>query len=124
NDRTAVGRTLSSMDVLRDAFYPLTLPLTVAPAQSPLPSPWVQTNRTSSGRTAFDSCSRDWLRLRGGNNISLLWVLRPPGGRPGSDRNDVIVKLTSFLLFSIWREPVASLSAAHRLGVWRPVLSV
>ncbi len=30
-DRDAVGRTVSSTDVLRDAFYPLTLPLTVGP---------------------------------------------------------------------------------------------
>jgi multiple antibiotic resistance protein len=31
NDRGAVGRTVNSTDVLRDAFYPLTLPLTVGP---------------------------------------------------------------------------------------------
>jgi len=30
-DRDAVGRTVSSTDVLRDAFYPLTLPLTIGP---------------------------------------------------------------------------------------------
>src|ERR1700685_1275213 len=31
DDRTAVGRTITSADVLKDAFYPLTLPLTVGP---------------------------------------------------------------------------------------------
>ena len=31
NDRSAVGRTISSTDFLKDAFYPLTLPLTVGP---------------------------------------------------------------------------------------------
>jgi len=31
DDRNAVGRTVSGTDVLRDAFYPLTLPLTVGP---------------------------------------------------------------------------------------------
>ncbi|HXY04301.1 MAG TPA: MarC family protein [Terriglobales bacterium] len=31
NDRGAVSRTVSSTDALRDAFYPLTLPLTVGP---------------------------------------------------------------------------------------------
>jgi multiple antibiotic resistance protein len=31
NDRTAVERTVSGTDVLREAFYPLTLPLTVGP---------------------------------------------------------------------------------------------
>ena len=31
NDRDAVGRAVSGADVLRDAFYPLTLPLTVGP---------------------------------------------------------------------------------------------
>jgi multiple antibiotic resistance protein len=31
NDRTAVERTASGTDVLREAFYPLTLPLTVGP---------------------------------------------------------------------------------------------
>jgi multiple antibiotic resistance protein len=31
NDRDAVGRTVSGTDVLRNAFYPLTLPLTVGP---------------------------------------------------------------------------------------------
>ncbi len=31
NDRDAVGRTVSGTDDLRDAFYPLTLPLTVGP---------------------------------------------------------------------------------------------
>ena len=31
NDRTAVERTVSGKDVLREAFYPLTLPLTVGP---------------------------------------------------------------------------------------------
>jgi multiple antibiotic resistance protein len=31
NDRGEVERTVSSTDVLRDAFYPLTLPLTVGP---------------------------------------------------------------------------------------------
>ena len=30
-DRDAVGRTVSGTDVLRDAFYPLTLPLTIGP---------------------------------------------------------------------------------------------
>ncbi len=30
-DRDAVGRTVSGTNVLRDAFYPLTLPLTVGP---------------------------------------------------------------------------------------------
>lgn len=31
NDRDAVGRSVGGTDVLRDAFYPLTLPLTVGP---------------------------------------------------------------------------------------------
>jgi len=31
DDRNAVGRTVSGTDVLRDAFYPFTLPLTVGP---------------------------------------------------------------------------------------------
>ena len=31
NDRDAVGRTVTGADVLRNAFYPLTLPLTVGP---------------------------------------------------------------------------------------------
>jgi multiple antibiotic resistance protein len=31
NDRDTVGRTVSGTDTLRDAFYPLTLPLTVGP---------------------------------------------------------------------------------------------
>jgi multiple antibiotic resistance protein len=31
NDRGAVQRTVSSADILREAFYPLTLPLTVGP---------------------------------------------------------------------------------------------
>jgi multiple antibiotic resistance protein len=31
NDRDTVGRTVSGTDILRDAFYPLTLPLTVGP---------------------------------------------------------------------------------------------
>jgi multiple antibiotic resistance protein len=31
NDRSAVGRTVNCTDVLKDAFYPLTLPLTVGP---------------------------------------------------------------------------------------------
>jgi multiple antibiotic resistance protein len=31
DDRHTVGRTLSSTDISRDAFYPLTLPLTVGP---------------------------------------------------------------------------------------------
>jgi multiple antibiotic resistance protein len=31
NERGAVERTVSSTDVLRHAFYPLTLPLTVGP---------------------------------------------------------------------------------------------
>src|ERR1700685_3662670 len=38
NDRDTVGRTVSGTDILRDAFYPLTLPLTVGPARSRLPS--------------------------------------------------------------------------------------
>ena len=31
NDRETVGQTVSGTDILRDAFYPLTLPLTVGP---------------------------------------------------------------------------------------------
>jgi multiple antibiotic resistance protein len=31
DDRGAVGRTVNSTEVLKDAFYPLTLPLTVGP---------------------------------------------------------------------------------------------
>jgi multiple antibiotic resistance protein len=52
-DRNAMGRTVSCNDVLHDAFYPLTLPLTVRPGSIRLPSLWARMNRTVSARVWF-----------------------------------------------------------------------
>jgi len=57
NDRSAVERTVNRTDVFRDAFYPLTLPLTVGPG-----SISIAITLGANARTAWEQTY--WLFLR------------------------------------------------------------
>ncbi len=79
NDRNAVGRTVSGTDVLRDAFYPLTLPLSVL-------------SILAAGIGSAIVAATIYLCYAFADRLAT--VLGPTG-------TNVIVKLTSFLLVCI-----------------------
>jgi len=102
NDREAVERTVSGTDVFRDAFYPLTLPLTVGPGSiSVAITLGANEPHTLSGSllsilaaaigSAFVAAT---IYLCYAFADRLVRVLGPTG-------TNVIVKLTSFLLVCI-----------------------
>src|SRR5690242_8525701 len=102
NDREAVERTVSGTDVFRDAFYPLTLPLTVGPGTiSVAITLGANEPHTLSGSllsilaaaigSAFVAAT---IYLCYAFADRLVLVLGPTG-------TNVIVKLTSFLLVCI-----------------------
>jgi len=51
-------KSVECCDALHSAFYRLTLPLTVGPGTSPLPSPWAQTPRGATDSTSSSSLQR------------------------------------------------------------------
>jgi len=102
NDREAVERTVSGTDVFRDAFYPLTLPLTVGPGTiSVAITLGANEPHTLSGSllsilaaaigSAFVAAT---IYLCYAFADRLVLILGPTG-------TNVIVKLTSFLLVCI-----------------------
>ncbi len=94
NDRNAVGRTVSGTDVLRDAFYPLTLPLTVGPGSISVaitlganePHSLGASAAQPRGKRVIDSGCRNWFRYRGGDDLSLLCLCGPSGNCTRTDR--------------------------------------
>ena len=102
NDRNVVGRTVSCKDVLHDAFYPLTLPLTVGPGSISV----AITLGANEPRTLGANLLSILAAVIGSAIVAatiylcyafadrLATVLGPTG-------TNVIVKLTSFLLVCI-----------------------
>ena len=102
NDRNAVGRTVSGTDVLRDAFYPLTLPLTVGPGSISVAITLGANEPRNLGASLLSILAAAIGSAFVAATIYLCYafadrlviVLGPTG-------TNVIVKLTSFLLVCI-----------------------
>jgi multiple antibiotic resistance protein len=102
DDRNAVGRTVSGTDVLRDAFYPLTLPLTVGPGSISIAITLGanQTHHFGAGLLAILAAAIGCAFLAATIYLCdafadrLAAVMGPTG-------TNVIVKLSSFLLVCI-----------------------
>ena len=102
NERDAVGRSVSGRDVLRDAFYPLTLPLTVGPGSISVAITLGANEPHSLGGSLLSILAAAigsafvaatiYLCYAFADRLAL--VLGPTG-------TNVIVKLTSFLLVCI-----------------------
>jgi multiple antibiotic resistance protein len=60
SDRSEVNRNVQPQDPFRQAFYPLTLPLTVGPGSISVAISWVRTQRTTTNTESI--CWRFWLR--------------------------------------------------------------
>ncbi len=78
NDRNAVGRTVSGTDVLRDAFYPLTLPLTVGPGSISVAITLGANEPHSLGASVLSACYRFWLQ----ELVPLSWRRRSISAMP------------------------------------------
>src|SRR5262249_5796134 len=102
NDRDAVGRSVSRTDIFHDAFYPLTLPLTVGPGAISVAITLGanEPHKLEAGVLAILAAvigsafvaATIYLCYAFANRLAL--VLGPTG-------TNVIVKLTSFLLVCI-----------------------
>jgi multiple antibiotic resistance protein len=101
-DRNAMGRTVSRKDVLHDAFYPLTLPLTVGPGSISVAITLGANEPHSLGASLVSILAAAIGSVIVAATIYLCYafadrlalVLGPTG-------TNVIVKLTSFLLVCI-----------------------
>ncbi len=123
NDRDTVGRTVSRTDVLRNAFYPLTLPLTVGPGSISIAitlganephhlGPNLLALLAAAIGSAFVALT---IYLCYGFANRLAAVMGPTG-------MNVIVKLSSFLLVCIgvqivWNGASRLLASAFQAGV-------
>ena len=122
NDRSAVGRTVSGKDVLRDAFYPLTLPLTVGPGSISVAITLGANEPHNLGASLLSILAAAVGSAVVAASIYLCYafadrltlVLGPSG-------TNVIVKLTSFLLVCIgvqivWNGASQLLRSLHHVG--------
>lgn len=121
NDRKTVGRTVSGTDILRDAFYPLTLALTVGPGSISVAVTLGANEPHRRAKLTGASGSRNRFCLGGGNNLSLLCVRRPVSRGHGSDRHERDRKTLVVPSRVHWRpnrlerrEPIACVGIARR----------
>lgn len=87
SDRAAVGRAVDSTDALHDAFYPLTLPLTVGPGSISVAITLGANEPHNLGANLlaiFAATNR--FCICGGNYLSLLRLCRPVGDVLGPGR--------------------------------------
>jgi len=127
DDRNAVGRTVRGTDVLRDAFYPLTLPLTVGPGSISIAITLGanQTHHFGASLLAILAAAIGCAFLAATIYLSYafadrLAVVMGPTGM------NVIVKLSSFLLVCIGVQIVwngASQLLASLLKIAGPAIS-
>jgi multiple antibiotic resistance protein len=81
-DRDAITRrTVTCADALNQAFYPLTLPLTVGPGS-------ISVAITLGANETAHNLAANRLRSRGGNRLSLLRLCRSACERHGGDWNE------------------------------------
>jgi len=88
NDRNAVGRTVSGTDVLRDAFYPLTLPLTVGPGAISIAITLGANEPHHLGPNLLALLAAAIGSAVVAATIHLCYVRRPVSRRHGSDWNE------------------------------------
>ena len=102
NDRNAVGRTVSGTDVLRDAFYPLTLPLTVGPGSISVAITLGANEPHSLGASVLSILAAGIGSAIVAATIYLCYAFADRLATVfGPTGTNVIVKLTSFLLVCI-----------------------
>ena len=102
NDRNAVGRTVHCKDVLHDAFYPLTLPLTVGPGSISVAITLGANEPHTLGASLLSIVAAAIGSLIVAATIYLCYAFSDRLALAlGPTGTNVIVKLTSFLLVCI-----------------------
>lgn len=102
NDRNAVGRTVRCKDVLHDAFYPLTLPLTVGPGSISVAITLGANEPHTLGASVLSIVAAAIGSLIVAATIYLCYAFSDRLALAlGPTGTNVIVKLTSFLLVCI-----------------------
>ena len=102
NDRNAVGRTVCCKDVLHDAFYPLTLPLTVGPGSISVAITLGANEPHTLGASLLSIVAAAIGSLIVAAAIYLCYAFSDRLALAlGATGTNVIVKLTSFLLVCI-----------------------
>ena len=102
NDRNAMGRTVSCKDALHEAFYPLTLPLTVGPGSISVAITLGANEPRSLGASLFSILAA---AIGSATVAATIYICYAFADRLalflGQTGTNVIVKLTSFLLVCI-----------------------
>jgi len=80
-DRGQTQQTVTQQDILKNAFYPLTLPLTVGRGRYLLRSRWERTNRDTWEEHFGDCSCSDWRCADRGDDLRVLRIRGPAGGR-------------------------------------------
>lgn len=102
SNRSAVGWTVTSTDVLRDAFYPLTLPLTVGPGSISVAITLGANEPHNLGASLLSILAAATGSAMVAMAIYLCYAFADRlAGALGPTGTNVIVKLTSFLLVCI-----------------------
>ena len=102
NNRNAVERTVSNSDVLRDSFYPLTLPLTVGPGSISVAITLGANEHHTLGANLLSILAAVIGSAIIAATIYLCYAFADRlAGLVGPAGTNVIVKLTSFLLLCI-----------------------
>ena len=102
NSRNAVERTVSGTDVLRDAFYPLTLPLTVGPGSISVAITLGANEQHTLGADVLSILAAVVGSAIVAVSIYLCYAFADRlAGLIGPTGTNVIIKLTSFLLVCI-----------------------
>ena len=122
NDRNAVGRTVNCKDALHDAFYPLTLPLTVGPGSISVAITLGANEPRSLGASVLSILAAAIGSAIVAATIYLCYAYADRlAGALGPTGINVIVKLTSFLLVCIgvqiiWNGVSQLLSSLRHMG--------
>jgi multiple antibiotic resistance protein len=102
NDRNTMGRTVSCKDALHEAFYPLTLPLTVGPGSISVAITLGANEPHSLGASLFSILAA---AIGSATVAATIYICYAFADRValflGQTGTNVIVKLTSFLLVCI-----------------------
>lgn len=89
DEKHDVHRTVQPQDTFHQAFYPLTMPMTVGPGSISVAITLGANARSPSPVPCFDNfgCSR-WIGVDRDQHFPVLWICRPVGANAGSDGDD------------------------------------
>jgi len=89
DEKHDVHRTVQPQDTFRQAFYPLTMPLTVGPGSI---SVAITLGANAAHHHSYHPLTifggTHWIGLDRDQHLALLWICRPAGANPGSNGDD------------------------------------